>query len=113
MSNLNTEEMQRIVDGAPDDYTHVSSNSGMSDDYYRKTGKGVWIVGYRQQSGDFRTVPKEMPSSARALNDLRTILSQQQEIEELKEELSTAIEIIEDSGIDYDEVVEAKGETDE
>lgn len=42
------------------------------------------------------------------LNLLREILSLRQEVGRIEEELSLAIEIIEDSGIDYNEVVEAK-----
>lgn len=107
MTNLTTEEMQRIVDGAPEGATHVDCDV----DYYKinkevteiSTPAGNWLESDCLQ----------FCSDIIRLSDLRTILAQQQEIEELKEELSTAIEIIEDSGIDYDEVIEAKGESDE
>ena len=110
MTNLTTEEMQRIVDGAPEGATHYD-DAGY---YYTQSNHpcAPWqIYGYQKEWKDCHETSDI--EGCHNLNDLRTILAQQQEIEELKEELSTAIEIIEDSGIDYNEVVEAKGESDE
>lgn len=104
MTNLTTEEMQRIVDGAPDGATHYDID-GEGYIQVTKLSNFNYIKGQRVD-GCYLEVDRN-------LNDLRTILAKQQEIERLKEELSTAIEIIEDSGIDYDEVAEAKGDSDE
>lgn len=77
MTNLTTEEMQRIVDGAPEGATHHSFSI-----YYKITdiqqiySLGRWIV--------IDDVDDEIYHLNDNLNDLRTILAQQQEIERLR-----------------------------
>lgn len=74
MTNLTTEEMQRIVDGAPI-ADCIYDESGRYFDKYGNllTKDGVW------------SLSDDKPDNGRNLSDLRKILAQQQEIERLRE----------------------------
>lgn len=85
MTNLTTEEMQRIVDGAPEGATHVE-HTGLHLTAYLFMSRGngshkIW-ANEKWVLSDSRRMEQCWP--IHALDDLRTILAQQQEIERLR-----------------------------
>lgn len=103
---MDIEQMKKIVDNAPDGATHCTDETPSMNLYAKVEHLGGFYVSL---SNRWESYP--IYAGIHLLSDFRTIIAQHEEIERLRDELSTAIEIIEDSGLDYDEVVEAKGES--
>lgn len=79
MNKLNKEQLQSIVDNAPEGATHVSNNGV----YYKKSENQALGALFWWRRGE-EWIETKIDHLTRSLSDIKTIIEQQEEIERLK-----------------------------
>ena len=111
MNNLTIEQMREIVDGAPNGATHVEIIEDEASEYWlldSETNLWHWHKDPSDQNRAWRIgIPELTVENIHSIENLRTIISQNEEIERLREQRNSLAQIVDNAlecafnGCDY------------